>query len=87
MEHSIFKSGASAAGKLLDSGHIVVSVFLLLTVILIGLIYWLARAWRTERKECIRLSTLFTDMQIKNVMALKEQEHQIELLREAIHGR
>jgi hypothetical protein len=73
MSKNIINAGADAAAKILDSGHLVVAVFMLLTIILFGMVVWLLR----ENK---RLNSLLSDLQEKTIIAFKNQEKQIELL-------
>jgi hypothetical protein len=87
MESTPLAVGAQAASQLLDSGHIVVTVFVVHTAILICVIIFVLRLWREERKETVRLNNIIVDMVGKMIEAMKDSREQVETLTKVLlHG-
>lgn len=70
--------GARAANQLLDSGHLVVTVFMFNTFLLLVVIVWLFRMYHNERKENTRLINELIEVKTKMLNAIREWRKQIE---------
>lgn len=72
------KIGARSAEQLLDSGHLVVAVFVLNTFILLALIVWLIRMLQHERRANAELTKELIEVKTKMLNAIREWRRQIE---------
>lgn len=86
MEKGMANAGINAANQLLNSGYLVVTMATFIIIILVGIIIFLLRDNRKLTDTIIDNQSREFEMQEKIIVALKNQEKQIELLANFING-
>lgn len=80
--------GVEASQRLLDSDHIVVNVFIVLTVIVLVILVWVFRLWQRDHErdqaEIKRLTDKVIDLQMRTIGTVKDMNRVVAALKTRI---